>query len=246
MGRLKFVIGLAAMAAALALIPSGAMAAAVSNGDFETGTFKGWKKDTRRLQTMDPLRGGVPLPSTKWRVYDKDSRIPTGSTDLPRRPLYRGLAGTVKLPKPKGTFSSYIDVWEPGSNVLYQTIRIPNDAKKLQLDVFWNNQAGVWAHGGTFAKPKGDEQFWSIDLLDAGADPRSEKGKDVAAHVFSPKLTKLSGRQAARRAATPMKSGWRKLSVNVKSLRGDDVTLRLAEVDNVLYNYVGIDNVKVR
>jgi len=242
---MKVMVGLVAVTGAAALIPSGAMGAAVTNGNFETGSFKGWKKDNVELEVMDPLRGGLPLPSTEWRIYDKNSRVPSGSLPMDRKPLDRGLVGTVKLPKPKGKFSSYIDVWGPGSNVLYQTIKIPNDAKKLQLQVFWNNQGGIWAHDGTFLKPEGDEQFFSIDLLDAGADPRSEKGKDVAAHIFSPKLSRTMSGRTGRRAATPTKSKWKKLSVNVKTLRGDNVTFRLAEVDNVLYNYVGIDNVKV-
>ena len=39
-------------------------------------------------------------------------------------------------------------------------------------------------------------------------------------------------------------SGWKGFKTSVKKYQGEKVTLRLAEVDSLSFNYVGIDNVK--
>ncbi|MFN8112606.1 MAG: hypothetical protein U0R51_05345 [Solirubrobacterales bacterium] len=226
-----------ALVALVALFAAvGIAEAKVKNGNFEKGDFSGWK-----TKTSDK--------SNKWVVYTNKTR-----DDVTNPPMTRGGAPAYRLPKTKGKYSSVIDMDGEGHNVLYRTLKVPKKAKTLKLQAFWGNLAEAWVFSGSFKAQSSGDQYWSIDLLDPKADPESTKNKDVLANVFKPDPEKggpimtRSYRSVPRRggsgSTTPYTSDWKKFAVNVNAFRGEKVQLRLAEVDTLLFDYVGIDNVK--
>ena len=167
------------------------------------------------------------------------------------KPAYgRGGSAGTKLPKPKGKYSPVIDMGGAGHNVLYRTLKVPADAKTLKLKAFWHNAARAWHFAGSFQNQSDGDQYFSIDLLKPNADPESTKHKDVYKNVFSPDTTPYTPppplRHGAARRATRYVSGWKSLKAKVKRYRGQKVMLRLAESDTLLFNYVGIDDVKFK
>jgi len=243
MARLR-VIGILAALLLVGATTATAAQAKINNGNFEKGSFKGWKTKTTPSEVMSPLsaasRGGV-IPPTRWRLYTKKDRsIGEGGAKVR---YGRGVVPTpYKLPKPKGKYSPVIDMSNPGHNVLSRTVKVPASAKSLKLQAFWHNDARSWIFSGSFLNPASGDQYFSIDLLKAGADPESTAKGDHLERLFAPKPDLLG---FARRAGTPYDSnGWQSFKTSVKKYQGEKVLLRLAETDTQSFNYVGIDNVK--
>ncbi len=234
MSRIK-IVGLLTMAVLL-VASVGTASAKVKNGNFEKGNFSGWS-----TKTSDS--------GNRWELYTNKTRSP-----LPGG-VMRGGAPPVVFPKTLGKYSPFINMGGRGTNVLYRTIKVPKKAKKLTLKAFWNNTARAWVFNGSFQPVTDGNQFFSIDLLEAGAKPTSTKNKDVLANLFAPKATdtppvlprRSYGRGAPARglAGTPYVDGWNGYSAKLKKYRGEKVLLRLAETDTLSFNYVGIDDVKI-
>ena len=203
-----------------------AQGAKIRNGNFEKGNFSGWKTKS--------------TPAAKWKIYDKRHRVVTS----PAAKLDVG----IKLPKPIGKYSPFIDMFEVSHSVLYRDIKIPKHAKSLKLKAFWHNDAAYWHQTGTFKSPNDGDQYLSIDLIKPSADPETNSKSDILEKIFAPR--KDSGGppmvRSARVARGNYINDWKGFKASVKKYRGDKVTLRLAEVATVSYNYTGIDNVKVK
>jgi len=210
-----------------------AEAAKIKNGNFEQGTFKGWKK-----QALDADN----QPSgNRWEIYDQSSREIEGIT----------------LPRPRGNYSPVIHMGGEGHNVLYRTLKVPAKAKTLSLRAFWHNDAETWAFDGTFDPLVEGTQYFSIDLIKKSADPETTAARKVLRNIYAPEAGPVgpiitrpaAGRYAVDRGG-PVSgdyvSGWRKFTARVKRWRGKRVTLRLAEADTQSYNFVGIDDVKFK
>ena len=213
-----------------------AQGAQVKNGNFEKGNFKNW--ETRNSDAGTLKRGMI--SSNRWRLYTKKTRS-VGKT-ISSLAYARGGSPGIRLPKPKGKYSPFIDMNGPGHNVLYRTLKVPSNAETLKLKAFWHNDAGEWHFGGSFLNPTDGDQYFSIDLLDRKADPESAKKGDVLENIYSPKPKPFN--PDPPRASSKFVSSWKGYKANVKKYRGDKVTLRLVEVDTLSFNYVGIDNVK--
>jgi hypothetical protein len=222
MRRIRSVGALVLVAlAGLALAATGAQAK-VENPGFESGDFSHWKTKTT------PIAGGGMtrhwrgmLPSeTEWLLYTEQTRK---------------IAGTgIKLPSPRGTFSPVISQVGPGHNVLYRKIEVPKKAKMLKLQAYWHNGGDTFSFAGSFLDPVPGDQYFSVDLLKAKANPESTKAGDVLETLLAPEIPE-----------TGLVSDWIKLGVGLKPYRGDKVILRLAEVDTQSFNFVGIDKLKV-
>ena len=238
MSRRMRVVGiLATVLVASAAMAGAAEAAKVKNGNFEKGTFKNWKT---KVSDSPLMTRGVVITPNRWRLYTKQSRVIGGA--IMRSAYRRGGAPAIKLPKPKGKYSPVIDMTGPGHNVLYRTLKVPSNAKTLKLKAYWHNDAREWHFGGSFLEPSDGDQYFSIDLLDENADPESAKKSDLLGHLYSPKTKPYSPEMLRR--ANQYVSGWKGYKTSVKKYQGEKVTLRLAEVDSLSFNYVGIDNVK--
>lgn len=206
-----------------------AFGAKIENGNFEKGNFSGW--DTK---TSD---------AAKWKIYDKDHRIVTNPETKSK------LIAGIELPKPIGRFSPFIDMVDQSNGFLSRTIKIPNDATALKLKAFWHNAGGAWVQQGTFVEPAADDQYFSIDLIKPNAKPSTSTKSDVLETVYRPRKDPImaSGRTRHRGTATGNYiSDWQSFKTRVKKYRGEKVTLRVAEVSMRNFNFVGIDNVKVK
>jgi hypothetical protein len=216
-------------AGALALVAFAGLALAATvaqakleNPGFESGDFSHWKTKTTPVQVGGPMtrhwRGMT--SDTRWVLYTEQTRE-VGTTGI-------------TLPSPQGTFSPVIDQSGPGHNVLYRKIEVPRKAKMLKLRAYWYNDADAFSFAGSFLDPVPGDQYFSVDLLKAKANPESTKAGDVLEPLLAPEIPE-----------TALISDWIKFGVGLKPYRGDKVMLRLAEVDTRSFNFVGIDKLKV-
>jgi len=119
----------------------------------------------------------------------------------------------------------------------------------LSVRLFWVNQGeavlptsapaprkvkGVWRHpGGLVGCPATPSHQWAqVDLMRAGANPRALESSDILKRIWRP-----------RTGVTWFHSGgWKRPTVDLKSLRGKKVRLRIAVVDTRGYLNIGIDS----
>ena len=196
--------------------------AGLKNAGFESGDFSHWKTKVTPITPDGPapvrqFRGM--LGDTQWELYTANSRA---------------VGPGIVLPKPRGVFSPVIDMTGPGHNVLYRTIKVPRKAKMLKLRAYWHNDADAFSFAGSFLHPVDGDQYFSVDLLKAKANPESTKAGDVLEPLLAPEIPE-----------TALISDWIKFGAALKPYRGEKVTLRLAEVDTRSFNYVGIDKLKI-
>lgn len=207
--------------AGLALAAAGAQAK-VENPGFESGDFSHWKTKVTPVDTGPVMRHwrGMAPSDTQWQLYTEQTRE---------------IAGTgIKLPSPRGTFSPVISQVGPGHNVLYRKIAVPKKAKMLKLQAYWYNDGDDFSFAGSFLDPVPGDQYFSVDLLKAKANPESTKAGDVLETLLAPEIPE-----------TELVSDWIKFGAGLKPYRGDKVILRLAEVDTQSFNFVGIDKLKI-
>jgi hypothetical protein len=220
--------GVLAMVGVVAVVGV-AFGAKIENGNFEKGNFSGW--DTKSSS------------AAKWKIYDKDHRIVTNPEPKPK------LIAGIELPKPIGKFSPFIDMDDQSNGFLSRTIKIPDDARALKLKAFWHNAEGAWVQQGTFAEPGVDDQYFSIDLIKPDAKPSTSSKGDILKNIYAPGKDPIQMRSGtARRGPSGGNyvSDWVPFKAKVKKYRGEKVTLRVAEVSMQNFNFVGIDDVKVK
>jgi hypothetical protein len=198
----------AALAVVLTLaVPGLSSAATVVNGGFETGSFAGW--------TVVDQPGG----SGSWFVYSGTSS-PFGFP--------------IAAP-PEGTFGATTDQGGPGSHVLYQDVALEAGfSHVLSFDLYYMNQAGVFATPSTLDFNVFPNQQYRIDVLRAGADPFSVAAGDVLATVFQ------------TRAGDPSTLAPTRVTFDLSPFAGTTVRLRFAEVDNQLFFEASVDNVAIQ
>lgn len=214
--RLLAVTGLVVLLAATTALAGGGK---VKNGDFEKGNFKGWERSQA---------------GNSGNVYLYDKKLLNDPASAPGALQF---ALENQAPKPRGKYSAIIAQDGPGNRALWQVLKLPKQAKSLSLRTFWDNGAGPWTWTGDFeyAGMALPNQFFTIDLLKAKADPLSGDGPKLLKKVFRPK------------GDTALDSdGWEKVNIKVRKLAGRKVLLRLAEVDNQGNLAVGLDDVKVK
>ena len=143
-------------------------------------------------------------------------------------------------PPPEGVNAAYGSQGDPSSDILYQDVKLP-DHGKLNLK-FWagyNNEANRFATpnslstGPTMGPPDKKNQQFRVDVMKPSAPLRSLKDADVLKRVFRTERD------------DPLQRDWFKVSAGVTKLAGKKVRLRFAEVDNLFYFTVGVDDVRV-
>jgi hypothetical protein len=218
----------AALAAAAALA-----AGAVENGNFESGSFAGWEKDG--------VGGG------SWHIYsqtdwDDPDNAPPGYVDV-----------LGEIPAPRGRYSPTLTQGGPSGNVLLHELRIPARAETLKLKLYWATRADRWNFKDTW-KPPGEEgennSYFAVELIDPDANPFSARPKDVLKTIFAPDEGSLPGggpmRATPSDTAPTSKRKWVRLHASLERYRGERVTLRLAEIDDIGPIAAGIDDVKIK
>lgn len=190
----------------------------VKNGNFEKGTFKNWERANNGSE------GNVYL-------YDRALyRNPASAPQSLRFVLEEG-----DVPRPRGDYSAMIAQGGPGNRAIWRVIKLPKRAKSLSLRTFWRNFTEAWTWTGNFDYEGPENEFFTIDLLKARANPLAGDGPKLLKKLFRPK------------AGTPLDSGgWQKVNAKVRKLAGKKVLLRVAEVDNEGVLAVGLDDVKIK
>jgi hypothetical protein len=141
---------------------------------------------------------------------------------------------------PGGANAAMTDAGGPGSHVLYQDFVVPMTlgVSTLRFDLYIQNRANDFFSPATldFATPTLNQQF-RADILTASSDPFSVTVGDVLMNVYQT----MPGHALV--------SGWVTVTVDLTSLlashAGQTLRLRFAEVDNVNFLVVGVDNVSL-
>ena len=227
-------LGLLAALALAAPASAGYGATAVKNGNFERGNLSGW---TSQGDSIDRV-GGI----AEWRVYSEGDRT------LPCPPMSPECLGGATLPVPLGRYASVFVQNGPSNGALSQDFRVGKRARYLSIRAFWVNQAGgpqpnglrglgsTWPFTGNFDFDPAStpNQYFSIDLVKRNANPLTTSEGDILASGFAPN------------SATDADSGgWQRVKIPLRKLRGKQVKLRLAAVDNESFLNVGLDSVRV-
>ncbi|CAN5404975.1 hypothetical protein BH10ACT11_BH10ACT11_12380 [soil metagenome] len=226
MSRKSKVVGVIAIAV-VACTGSLALAAKTSprNGNFETGSLKGWHTFT----SMDSS-------GTGWYSYKKGDHAGDG-VEITPPPRRRGSQAPKSLyAPPQGKYAAYGFGTGGGPRILYRTLHLKSGKKiALSMDVFYKNFANKFIAPNTLDShaAKGNQQY-RIDLIKKGADLDSLKDKDVIKNIFRTK----KGDKLKRKPF--------KVSKDLSSLAGQTVTLRLAETDTEFFFYPGVDAVKLK
>jgi hypothetical protein len=137
------------------VLATGAGAAVVANGNFETGDFTGWTKAN--------------TGSGDWFVY-------TGTSSP--------LVGLPIAPPPEGTYAAVTDMPGPGSHILYQDVALePGHSHMLSFILYYENRAGVFFSPDTLSTSAGPNQQYRVDIMDPAA-PVDSVSTGVLATVF--------------------------------------------------------------
>lgn len=199
----------------ISLCSSPARAQIIVNGGFETG-FTGW---TRADQ----------LGSNGTFALQSGTISPVNGTTVPT--------------PPGGIQAAMTDAQGPGSHVLYQDFTIPAgtfSSGQLQFSLFVGNRATAFSIPSPasldFSTPALNQQA-RVDLLRTTADPFSVAAADIVANAYQTAL------------ADPLVSGYTTVTVDITAIAnanaGGTLRLRFAEVDNVNFFQLGVDNVSI-
>lgn len=223
--------------AATAVFSAVSTASALPNGGFDQGNLSNWEYQAIKCDYASAgsvNTSGAVIPA-EWWVYGPGSA--TGEQ-----------FGNQAFPDPHGPYGAVFIQNTASWGILHRAFRVPRDARSLSLKLFWINQgeallptsspdprklAGVWRRpGGLIGCPASPSHQWAqVDLLRPGADPRSLRKADILKRIWRP-----------RTGVTWFHSGgWKRPTLDLKSLRGKKVRLRIAVVDTRGYLNVGID-----
>jgi hypothetical protein len=144
---------------------------------------------------------------------------------------------------PQGTQAAMTDSQAGGSHVLYQDFTIPAGtlSGNVNFSLFINSGDSFfspahldWASTGTDRL----NQQARVDIITTAADPFSVAGGDVLQNLFQT----LPG--------DPLVSGYTNFSIDISPLlaanQGQTLRLRFAEVDNVSFFNLGVDQVTIQ
>ena len=136
------------------------VAANVSNGDFESGDFSGWKVANRRESGFEG----------DWFVY-------SGTTSP--------LNGFTVATPPQGDFAATTDQSDPGSHVLYRNIKLEAGMNHtLSFYLYYVNDNGEFITPNTLSFAREDNQQYRVDLMKPKSKPFSMKNDAIRENLF--------------------------------------------------------------
>jgi hypothetical protein len=156
--------------------------------------------------------------SGEWRV-DQGSTSPISRFRIPA--------------PPEGRFQAVADQGGPGSHLLFRKIAVDEADLAVRLTFWYRNRAGVFFSPRTLRFDRVRNQQFRIDVLRPGARLDSLADRAVLATPF---------RTAPGR---PFTVGPRRITFDLSRFRGQDVRLRIAEVDNQFFFQAGVDAVEL-
>lgn len=250
--RRGFLISALAAAAIFSAV-SGASAAQLPNGGFEQGSLSGWGYRAVSCAGVVVSHGagasGGISASPSWGTYGGSF-----SLDLPYGGAFIGA--------PFGSHAALFAQGGPSWGILHRGFRVPRNARNLSFKLLWVNQSvlgapvrsparsraatprGVVLDLGNWIAPRKSlrcpttavRQYAQVDLLRAGASPRSLKKKDILARIWRP----LPGITLAN------SGNWTDQRLSLKKFRGQRVRLRIAVIDTAGYLNVAVDRLVIR
>ena len=204
-----------AMVLALAGVAGAGNGSGNKNGDFEMGDFTKWVTYCETCWTTPGDMGG------NWFVSGKKE------TPINKFSWFGPM---------QKEFEAVTDEDSHDTMVLTRTVAL-GKGSRINFDLEWNNQAGVWCDPGTLnsndlcGTSPFNQQIW-IDLQPVGADPFLKGGPDTAKTLWH------------TTNSTATKKGKMQLRFDVSSLSGTYV-FRVAVVAGEFYLNVGIDEFSV-
>ncbi len=139
--------------------------------------------------------------------------------------------GLVTVPQRLGS-NAAAATWQygPGDHVLYQDVVAHG---QLAFDYYWNNLAGRFSTPATLDSGTVPNQQARLDVIKTSADPGTMAPSDILATGV------------ATTADSPASTGWTHAVVDLSSVIGQTVRLRLAEVDNLGYFTFAVTNLSM-
>lgn len=205
-----------ALASMALLAPSEAAAATVVNGNFETGSLKGWHAH-RATGFGD------------WFAY-KGTEAPFSGKQF---------AEPVQEP-PQGTYAAITDEVDPDSLILYQDIALePEATHRLSLTVYYNSYEPISIPSPDTLSVDSEvlagqaNQQYRIDVMKPEAPLESLNPADILATVFQT----VPG--------DPEELKPTRLSANLTPFAGQTVRLRIANTSHKQTFNAGIDDVSI-
>ncbi|HEX3174751.1 MAG TPA: hypothetical protein VHQ43_11110 [Solirubrobacterales bacterium] len=156
---------LAAVACVVLLLPAGAGAATVVNGDFEAGTLTGWT-------VVNPGE----FEAGSWFAYSGTAA-----------PTEEGEPGARQVPPPpQGNFAAITDQGGEGLHILYQDIAIePALSQTLSMLVYYHSYAEITVPSPDTLSPESSaNQQYRIDVMKPSAPIDSVNPADILTTVF--------------------------------------------------------------
>ncbi|MDX6587340.1 MAG: hypothetical protein QOI31_1813 [Solirubrobacterales bacterium] len=195
--------------------------AAPPNGNFESGSFDGWK-------TVDEEGGGSPRSNSKgkWQVYK--NQLKYGESPPPRRGIGGGPNAKLAEP-PQGTYAAGLASQGPGTHILYRKITV-SGGQELSLQLAYFNTAGEFFVQNDLDSDTGANQQLRVDIMEPDAPIDSLEPADIVENVFRTNEGDDSKRNYFKRKT---------------DLDAGEYRLRIAEVDNQAEFLVGVDAVKL-
>jgi hypothetical protein len=162
--------------------------------------------------------------SGAWHVY-ADATTPPDPADSDPHSVFK------VPPPPEGRFGAVTDMRAPGARILHRTLKL-DGRFRLRLTLF-HESVGEFASPPSLAfhLEEPNKQF-RVELLEATAPATSMAAKHVLATIFQ---TSPGDRSSLRP---------REVTVDLSRWAGQNVRLRLAQVDNRGPLRAGVDNIR--
>ena len=168
---------------------------------------------------------------TGWTAVDSVS----GTWSVYSGPTAPGGASLAIGAPPEGTYGATTSQNGPGSHVLYQDVALAAGSRHtLELSIYWvNNAAFVTPAPQTLDETGPANQQYRIDVMKPSAAATSVDPADILASVYQ------------SQASEPATQAPQEITADLSAFAGQDVRLRMAEVDNQSNFSAAVDDVRI-
>jgi hypothetical protein len=185
------------------------------------------------LAYADLINGNFENGLTGWTTSVEGLALPITVTPLAATTS----AGTIALSL-TGDNYMYTSQTGPGRSILTQAFTVTSSVNTLFFDAAINNAGGVFASPASLAySGASNNQQARFEILVPGADRTTTTASDIIIKAFQTNVGDL------------LRSGWTRYSIDISSALapyvGQNVIFRLAQIDNLSYFNLAIDNINI-
>jgi hypothetical protein len=208
------------------------------------GTGKtGWSFLSNKSAGVQPIEPGSVLINSSFEDgltgWTELSETGSDGDFIPYSGSQGGDVGIFPNP-PSGHHAVISSQGGPCSTVIYQDFNVPNLVNRAYVSFYYamQNFAEVWEINPTLSyNIESPNQHATVDIMTTSADPFSMDEGDVLYNLYASKNT------------DPYYSDYQKVTIDItdflKQHTGETLRFRIGEVDNVFYQYFGIDDVNL-